>query len=264
MVVIPLRPNALRFVESSLQPTEPNRGASQNRHNRADCLASLVTTAISALQRRETVRCWPKQERRWTQSSCEWHPPVGLDRKSADRGSNRPRRPSQTNPESRGDFKMKWTTLTAAMVIAASVNVADAGLFGGHSKGNYGCCAPAPSCCCPSDCCAADPCCEPTCCAPAATCCDTGCGHDHGCCAPAPCCDTGCNDCCAPAPCCDTCAPVCCAPKRHGLLHRLRCKWRARRACKSNCCAPAPSCCAPTACCAPTCAAPCGNGCHSY
>ncbi len=177
--------------------------------------------------------------------------------------------PHKLNPESRGDFKMKWTTLTAAMVICASVNVADAGLFGGHSKG--GCCAPAPSCCCPTDCCA-DPCCEPTCCAPAATCCDNGCcDNGCGCAAPAACCDTGCNDCCAPAPCCDTgcCDGGChaghgCGHRRVGLLARLRCKWRARRCCKPSCCAPAPSCCCPTDCCAPSCAAPCGNGCHSY
>jgi hypothetical protein len=138
---------------------------------------------------------------------------------------------------------MKWTTL-AAMVIVASANVADAGLFGGHGHGkkDYGCCAPAPSCCAPSA----------ACCAPAAECVAPG----PACCAPQAACAPGCA---APEACCDAGACDACAPghhghKRHGLMHRMRCRWNDRRA-KRDCCAPAPSCCAPT------CAAPCGDAC---
>jgi hypothetical protein len=132
---------------------------------------------------------------------------------------------------------MKWTTL-AAMVVVASANVADAGLFGGHGHGkkDYGCCAPAPSCCAP----AAAACCAPApaCCAPEAVC-------APGCAAPEACCDVGA---------CDACVPGHRGHKRHGLMDRMRCKWRDRRA-KRDCCAPAPSCCAPS------CAAPCGDAC---
>ena len=77
---------------------------------------------------------------------------------------------------------MKWTTLTAALVLFA-VNSASAGLFGHHGLCHK------KNACCP----------EPTCCAPAC---------DPGCAAP---CDPGCAAPCAPA-CAAPCDPGCAAP----------------------------------------------------
>lgn len=107
---------------------------------------------------------------------------------------------------------MKLTTLCAALVIAASVNVASAGLFR-HHRGND-CCAPEATCCAPAATCAAP--CGPTCGAPA---CAPACAAP-ACAAPA----------CAPACAAPACAPACAAP-----------------ACAAPaCCAPAPNdCCAP-------------------
>jgi hypothetical protein len=173
-----------------------------------------------------------------------------------------------SNPGKSGDFKMKWTTLTAALVLFA-VNSASAGLFGHHGL-----------CCKKNNCCP-----EPTCCAPAC---------DPGCAAP---CDPGCAAPCAPAcaaPCQPGCAaPACCAPNAcgacgsgcgngcgHGCGLGRGCggcgglmgwfKKHHRGCCaKSDCCAPAPSCCAPAcdpgcaAPCAPACAAPCAPSCAS-
>lgn len=166
-------------------------------------------------------------------------------------------------------FKMKLTNLFAALLIAVSANIANAGLFG-HHGGGYGCCAPAPTCCdvapscaAPCDPCCAAPCapaCNPVCAAP----CNTGC--DPVCAAPcAPeCCAPAAPACCAPAP-AACCAPVsCCAPRKHRLMGWFK---GLRHSHKADCCYEAPSCCAPAceascaAPCAPNCAAPC-NGCY--
>ena len=163
---------------------------------------------------------------------------------------------SHRNPGNSGDFKMKWTTLTAALLIVAGSSVANAGLFKLH---RHSCCDSAPSCAAPcgnacgAPSCAApcgsgcgNACAAPTCAAP----CGNACAAAPSCCAPA-------ASCCAPAP-ADCCAPTCNTQRKNkcrslGGLSRNRCK--------SKKCGHRDSCCdAPSNCCAPTCAAPCGNG----
>jgi hypothetical protein len=160
----------------------------------------------------------------------------------------------------RGESVMKYAWISAALVCFASLNSADAGLFGRHG---HGCgCAPAPSCCAPAPSCAAPAACAPTCAAPAAA---------PTCCAPAPAAPT----CCAPAPACcpaPSCCDSCCKPKKchrnwfAGLKKYRGCKKN--RCCETSCCAAAPTCAAPAApsCCAPaaapTCAAPAAACCH--
>lgn len=147
-----------------------------------------------------------------------------------------------------GDLKMKLTTSIAALVLFASVSVADAGLFDfcRHKK------------CCTTPC--ADPC-APTCAAPCAPACAAPCAPT---CA-APVCAPACAApaCCAPAPeaCC---APVSCCETRHchkfgcGLKNWFRkCASKCKR--KHDCCAPVAECCAPV--CAPSCEAPCAPTC---
>lgn len=183
-------------------------------------------------------------------------------------GRDELRSSSHTQPGSQGDIKMKWTTLMAAIAIIASVNCADAGLFGGHKK-SY-CCDAGPSCCAPTAACCPDPCgcaapcgdacgCAAPCaapCGPAA--CAAPCGPACGC--AAPCGDVcGCAApaaCCAPAPVCcpETCAPSCgCGSygRKHGLFGGGGKGWFKRGRCgKKNYggCCDAPSCCAPTGC----------------
>lgn len=164
-----------------------------------------------------------------------------------------------TPGKSRGEFKMKWTTLTAALLIVASVNVADAGLFGRHNR-HRDCCAPAPTCCEAAPTCAAP--CDPGCAAPAAA---------PACCAPAaaPVCaaPAAAPACCAPAP--EACCAPVCKPRRHrDRVGKRISGWfqRMRHSRKSDCCAPAPACCAPVdagcaAPCPPDCAVPAG-ACH--
>ena len=165
-----------------------------------------------------------------------------------------------SNPGKSGDFKMKWTTLTAALVLFAGVNSASAGLFGHHGLCHKkSTCCPEPTCCAP----VADPgCaapCDPGCAAPCAPACAAPC--DPGCAAPA-CCAPAPNACCAPA-----CGSGCGSKKCCGGLMGWFKKHRRGGCCgaTNDCCAPAPSCCAP-ACdpgcaapaCAPSCASPCG------
>lgn len=146
-----------------------------------------------------------------------------------------------------GDSPMKFSTMTAALVLFASVSVANAGLFDccRHRRS----CEPEPVCCAPT--CCAPTCAAPECCAPptceAPVCCPPAC------CAPAPDC------CCAPAPeCCDSGCGHHCGGLR-GWFKKCCAKCHRRKCCEPEpCCAPAccaPVCAAPT-CCAPTCAAP--------
>jgi hypothetical protein len=175
---------------------------------------------------------------------------------------------NSTPGKSRGDFKMKLSTLCAALLIAASVNVAGAGLF--KHKHND-CCAPAATCCNAAPNCAAP--CGPTCGAPA---CAPACAAPA--CAPA-CAAPACAPACAApacAPSCEApCAPAdCCAPVTHckrkcklaGWFKGLKKKHGCHKcddvcapadACGPSCGAPCgPTCGAPA--CAPACAAPCG------
>ena len=130
------------------------------------------------------------------------------------------------------------------------------------------CCAPeAPACCAPCDPGCAAPCgpaCEPACAAPCGPACDPGCAAP---CGPAcePACAAPCGPACAPS-CCAPAPAQCCAPAKRsccgsggGMFGWFKKLCGGGRGCcsKSNCCAPAPSCCAPSNC-APTCAAPCG------
>jgi|GEM_PF-2171622 len=189
-----------------------------------------------------------------------------LNRKDA-----KPKLTNSTPGKSRGDFKMKLTTLCAALLIAASVNVAGAGLFKHRSND---CCAPAPTCCAPAPSCAA-PACAPACAAPAAAACAPACAAPAAvACAPA--CAAPAAVACAPAcaaPAAVHCAPACaapapsdcCAPVSHcgkkkqklaGWFKGLKCKHRKVSCCDDGCGpAPcAPNCAAPA--CAPACAAP--------
>jgi hypothetical protein len=193
--------------------------------------------------------------------------------------------------------EMKGITLSAALVVFAITNSAQAGLFGlFNHKSSCGCSAE-PSCCAPveASCCAPNACasaCEPSCCAPAAA----------SCCAPAACAPACEATCCAPAGCGPVCAPSCCAPvdacggcnsgcggcggcnsgcgsrkwkfpkmrmpkfrKPHFRMPKLfgsRCGSGCGNSCGSSCAPVAASCCAPVeaSCCAPcgpSCAAPC-------
>ncbi len=196
--------------------------------------------------------------------------------------------PPQTPPGTFGDLKMKWTTLTAALVLVAGSSVANAGLFRLH---RHTCCDSAPSCAAPcADACGAGPSCAapcgagngcgaaPTCAAPcgagngcgaAPTCaapCGNGCGAAPTCAAPAGCgaaptCAAPVAACCAPAP-ADCCAPTsCCKPRKCCNLGSLLKKCRLPKLrCKSSCCDNG---CDNGCGAAPSCAAPCGagNGC---
>lgn len=142
-------------------------------------------------------------------------------------------------------FKMKLSTLCAALLVAASVNVADAGLF--RHKGDHcapTCCAPAPTCAAP---------CDPTCGAPAAAC-APACAAPAAACAPA-CAAPAAPACCAPAP-VDCCAPVSRGCKaRHKLAGWFKgLKKRGSHKCDDVCVEAAPAC-------APTCGAPVGPNC---
>ena len=163
-------------------------------------------------------------------------------------------------------FKMKWTTLSAALVLFAAVNSANAGLFGHHGCCKKDtCCTPAPTCCAPA-CdpgCAAP--CDPGCAAPCAPACAAPC--DPGCAAPACCAPAG-NACCAPVGACGSgCGSGCGSRKCCGGLLGWFHKHRHGGCCaKNDCCAPAASCCAPACdpgCAAPACAAPCAPNCAS-
>lgn len=154
-----------------------------------------------------------------------------------------------SNPGNSGVLKMKWTTLTAALVLCAASS-ANAGLFGHHRHGGGTCC-PEPTCCAPAPSCAAP--CDPGCAAPCAPACAAPVAPQ--CCAPAA------PACCAPAP-SACCAPVCDSGCGHGCGHKhsllgwfKKCCKR-KSCCKSDCCAPAAECCP-----APSCAAPCDPGC---
>ena len=156
---------------------------------------------------------------------------------------------------------MKWTTLTAALLVVAGSSIANAGLFKLHRHSS---CDSAPSCAAPcGDACGAA---GPSCAAPAG--CGNGCGNAAPTCAAPAGCGNGCGNaapsCCAPAAACcapapaDCCAPSCCSTKKcHSFGSLLKkCRLPKMRCRKSSCCG------APSNCCAPSCAAPagCGNG----
>ena len=166
------------------------------------------------------------------------------------------------------EFEMKFAWITAALVCFASLNSADAGLFGKRAS----CCAPAPSCCSAGPTCAAPAACAPTCAAPAA--CAPACAAPApmacapaaapSCCAPA----AAAPSCCAPAPtCCNNNYNACCGKKSRKGLRDMFGGLKNRMSKKNRCCAPvsccnaAPTCAAPVAC-APTCAAPAAGCCH--
>lgn len=142
-------------------------------------------------------------------------------------------------------LNMKWTTMIAGLMLAMSMNTADAGLFSKFCKPKgtscaTNCCEAGPSCAAP---------CGPSCAAPCGPTCGPTCAAPQ-CCTPAP-------TCCAPAP-VDCCCPTrCAAPtKRHGMLDWFKKCCRKKSSCAVECCAPS---CAPS--CGPTCAAPCGPSC---
>ncbi|SFI40302.1 hypothetical protein SAMN05421753_108227 [Planctomicrobium piriforme] len=215
----------------------------------------------------------PKSLGRWTQTfvvTVELH--TRYDRAKADADEA-----YELNPREKSRrFKMKLSTLCAALLIAASVNVAGAGLFK-HKHSD--CCAPEATCCAPAPSCAAPcgpscgaPCapacaapCAPACAAPCAPACAAPCAP--ACAAPcAPACAAPCAPaCCAPTTCCpsDCCAPVSCCGKKHKLAGWF--KGMKKHGCNKcdDCCAPAAECCAPScgAPCAPTCGAPCAPEC---
>ncbi|MDZ4689089.1 MAG: hypothetical protein SH850_28780 [Planctomycetaceae bacterium] len=157
---------------------------------------------------------------------------------------------------------MKYALITAALVCFASLNSADAGLFGRNNNNN--CCGAQPSCCAPAPTCAAPAACAPTCAAPAAC--------APACAAPAACAPT----CAAPVACAPVCAapaPTCCpqnaccgkAKKQRFSMSGWMSKLRSSRK-NNNCCNAAPSCgyAGPTcaAPCAPSCAVPAAACCH--